>query len=79
MSNGTSLSTLYVWVSEYPDGSIGVVGGGFLGGGVVVPLVTRDPRVAYSFYRPWADMHKQETGQRVWLRKYTTFEDEADI
>ena len=78
MNDGPTLETMYAWVSEYPDGSIGLVGGGFLGVGQQ-PLVTRSERIARTFYRPFAELHKQTSGQRVWLRKYTVFVDEADI
>lgn len=65
--------SLWAWVSEYPDGSIGCVGA-LLPGMEHVPLITRSERTARQLER-FAREHGEKTGQRVWLRRYDKAED----
>ena len=74
----STLDTLYVWVSTYPDGTVGIIGAGIPGIGAT-PLVTRDARIALTMFRAFAENHKKATGQKCWLRRYTSYEDEAEI
>jgi hypothetical protein len=68
---------LWVWVTEYPDGSIGTVGG-IIPGMSMVPLMGRSEhhvrRLEYV-----ANSHAIGTGQRVWLRRYAKAEDFPDL
>ena len=64
---------LWAWVSEYPDGSVGMVGGVLIGV-LHTPLCGRDESIVRQM-EPYARAHGEATGQRVWLRKYKMVED----
>lgn len=68
---------LWAWVTEYPDGSIGLVGGMIPGIGLT-PLIGRsEPHVRQ--FETFARSHGQQAKQRVWLRRYTLAEEMADV
>jgi hypothetical protein len=68
--------SLWAWVSEYPDGSTGLVG-------AYVPTMGHTPLLSRSEwavrkFQPLAKAHAETTGQRVWLRRYTLAEDHEE-
>lgn len=65
---------LWAWMSEYPDGSVGTIGGSVPGMPGIVPLITRSEQAARQM-EPIARLHGKAVGQRVWLRKYRMVED----
>jgi hypothetical protein len=69
--------TLWAWITEYPDGSTGMVG-------VLLPDIGNTPLVSRSEehirkMRPAAASHAKATGQRVWLRRWDNFTDVEEI
>jgi hypothetical protein len=66
------MESLWIWVSEYPDGSIVTVGGKI--GRENFALQSPKREIAEKM-RPLAQHHAATTGQRVWLREFTTFKD----
>jgi len=71
--------SLWSWMTEYPDGSVGPVivyiireNPGNVGAWVT--LIGRD-RVAAERLGEFAEIHRQKTGQRIWLREYRNFTD----
>lgn len=78
MERDKTADRLWAWLTEYPDKTIGTVGAMMPGLGMV-PLVTRDERLAFSVFHALARKHKESTGQRVWLRCYHNFTDEAEV
>jgi hypothetical protein len=67
-------TSLWAWVTETRDGvsTIGVVRNG-----IHLPLITRD-RDLIEKGRRVAQSHRAQTGQRCWLREYTTIVDHED-
>jgi hypothetical protein len=64
---------LWAWVTEYPDGSVGMIGA-MVPGMEHVPLITRNREAARQLER-FARQHGENSGQRVWLRHYKVVED----
>lgn len=64
--------TLWAWVTEYADGSIGAVG--LIVNGRHTPMIGRSEE-AIKAMTPYAIAHGEATGQKVWLRKYQMVED----
>ncbi len=69
---------LWVWLTQYRDGSVGTVGALIPGLGTT-PLVSRDEQFARERLGPLAMSHATKSGQRVWLRCYHGFTDEQDL
>jgi len=68
-------SSLWAWVSEYPDGSIGTIS--VLYQDKEIPLICRS-HFAIEKFRPLAVRYRETHGQRIWLRQYTKFIDHSD-
>jgi hypothetical protein len=68
---------LWVWVTEYPDKSVGTVGGIVPGMGMMPLMGRSEPHVRRLEYI--ANSHAIATGQRVWLRKYAVVADYPDM
>lgn len=66
--------TLWAWVVEEPDGSIGTIAFYDTGYGGWVNLITRDEEIAKKM-TSFALAHKEATGKKVWLRKYQLIEE----
>jgi hypothetical protein len=64
---------LWVWMTEYPDGTIGTVGA-FTPRMGHIQLSARSLEIAEKM-RPLAQSHAMQSGQRVWLRRYRMDED----
>jgi hypothetical protein len=67
----------FSWMTEYPDGSTGAIGGLIPGLGHV-PMHFRNRSTALQM-KPLAESHRKLSGQRVWLRVWTSFTDEEDL
>ncbi len=67
---------IWAWISQYPDGTVGLVGG-YVEGVGHLPLIGRSEKVMRSF-QPLAKIHAERTGQRVWLRRYVRAEDHGE-
>lgn len=71
---------LWVWVTRYPDGSVGQVGAAF--GSTFDPSTSRTlsarQRETAEDLRPIARLHAARTGQRVWLRRYRVVQEYGD-
>jgi hypothetical protein len=65
---------LWAWITEYPDGSAGLIGSMVPGMPGITPLITRGEE-AIRQLEPLARLHGKVAGQRVWLRKYRMVED----
>ena len=65
---------LWAWVTEYPDGSIGLIGYTYIREGVMVPLIGRNEKAVRMMEQP-AREHGAAFNQRIWLRRYTKAED----
>jgi hypothetical protein len=68
---------LWAWVTEFPDESVGLVGGMIPGIGMT-PLIGRSEEVVRKV-EDIARSHGQQSGQRVWLRRYSLAEEYADV
>ena len=65
---------LWAWVSEYPDGSVGLVGWSIPGMPGITPLISRSEQAVRGL-ESLARMHGKAANQRVWLRQYKMVED----
>lgn len=74
MTNDTK--ELWAWMTEYPDGTIGMVG--MMLAGNHTPLIGRSEK-HIRVLEPAARAHHDQTGQRVWLRRFHDCTDEADL
>jgi hypothetical protein len=70
-------NTLWAWITEYPDGSTGMVGA-FIPEVGHTPLVSRSEEHIRKM-RPIAEAHARDTSQRVWLRRWDNFTDVEEI
>ena len=68
-------SSLWAWVSEYPDGSTGTISVSYQD--KEIPLICRS-HFAIEQFRRLARQHQETHGQRVWLRQYTKFIDHGN-
>lgn len=66
--------SLWAWVTEYPDGSVGMIATSGIIEGVLMPLIGRNELMVIKM-RTIAHDHGKATGQRVWLRRYDKAED----
>lgn len=69
---------IWVWMSEYPDKTVGAIGA-FVNNIGHVPLYTRSEEVARGAFKELAVSHRKASGQRVWLRRYVAWEDEEEL
>jgi hypothetical protein len=67
----------FSWMTIDTDGSTGVIGG-YVPGLGHIPMHFRSRSMAMQF-KPLAESHRHTTGQRVWLRIWTSFVDEKDL
>ncbi len=65
---------LWAWVTEYPDGSIGLIAAVVPGLPGLTPLIGRSETAIRAFER-LARAHGTASGQKVWLRRYAMAED----
>lgn len=75
MSTPNDGTTLWAWVTRCDDGSVSTVG--FKVDNMHMPLVNRR-RETIEKARPIAQAHATRTGQRVWLREFTSVIDHGD-
>lgn len=68
---------LYQWTTRYPDGTEGAISAWVEGVGHI-PLYTRD-RTTADRMMVTAEAHARSTGQMVWLRTWTRYEDNEHI
>jgi len=68
--------TIYVWMTEAPDGPSIV---GMIIDGMHTPLVSVRERFARGSLREVAESHRTATGQRTWLRRYEGHVDEEPL
>lgn len=66
---------LWVWVTRYPDGSVGTISAWVPSLKQHAVLVARDENIAKILFGPLAQSHGQASGQEVWLRRYRMVED----
>ena len=67
-------NSLWAWVTEYPDGSVGMIGTTGIIVGMMMPLMGRNKEMVLKM-RAIAHEHGRQRGQRVWLRRYDKAED----
>lgn len=72
------LKTLWVWVTEEPNGDISQLGGYLPDTKTVASLSTRSREVADK-WRPIAERHARGSGQKTWLREYQIVADEPPV
>jgi len=69
---------LFAWVTEEPNGNVSVVGAYVPQLGGHLPMIGRSLDHIMAL-QEFARAHKQNTGQRVWLREYKMVDNTEDL
>lgn len=67
---------LWAWMTEYPDGTVGMVG--VMLEGNHTPCIGRSHAHIVAL-KPIAEAHRRLSGQRVWLRRFHNCIDDEDL
>ena len=70
-------NSLWAWVTEYPDGSVGMIASTAIKPGMMMPMIGRSER-HMRMLEPHARAHGKALKQRVWLRRYACVMDYPD-